>query len=597
MKSIIKCILLIQIVANISCKLFDKLSLNNYDVRKLLHKSANSSLSKKHRILHKARMLSLKINKRALLPQNEYSMRGIIKRYLNGNSHKKPSSENSHKKNSTHKKIHVKVISLNKKKHVKLIGKVKNNGKFVTKIPTVHTINVVNAKNPEKLASKINNKSNKKLKVQKNVFSSHDSNMFEDLHKLVYGDSKKKQINQKKIPHVEYLTKKMSTAVKSNKKIKPVIAPVKPVKTVSIKKADNGFSTPKESIDTIDKIHKNLNIKGKKSSIVKKVPKAAKSKLIKIPKTSNKTKKVQEKDKKKVIEKALRQTAVIIPKKNYPMRLQTATNAPSSSATSSTAPTTPFVCPTGNEGLFKRNIAVQPIDIIKQINAIRMNPKGFAETVKKQYIDPVDETGKHCKWGITFHEKKAIGQELYEFLLTKQPEKPIYGNGCLIVTAHEHAQYMADHGQIEHDEMKADGSLFDLLTRIKKWANFNLAAESIGTLMTDHFNAVTLVGHLLLDDGISSRVNRNNILKKGWRTLGVGMVLSGNVKYYDLIYANNYQCVQEASIDIKAKKEAGALEFFGGQKLLTQNVRRLNISNLLSFSVSILLFSLSVLLI
>jgi len=132
---------------------------------------------------------------------------------------------------------------------------------------------------------------------------------------------------------------------------------------------------------------------------------------------------------------------------------------------------------------------------------------------------------------------------LYEFLLTKQPEKPIYGNGCLIITAHEHAQYMSDHSQIEHDEMKADGSLFDLLKRVKKWANFNLAAESIGTLMTDHFNAVTLVGHLLLDDGISSRVNRNNIFRGGWKTLGVGMVLGGNVKYYDLIYANNYQCV------------------------------------------------------
>merc|ERR1740139_289690 len=91
--------------------------------------------------------------------------------------------------------------------------------------------------------------------------------------------AKKKQINHKKIPHVEYLSKKMSTAVKSNKKIKPV-------KAVPIKKADNGLSTPKDAIATIDKIHEKLGINVKKSSIVKKVPKVAKSKLIKIPKTS-----------------------------------------------------------------------------------------------------------------------------------------------------------------------------------------------------------------------------------------------------------------------------------------------------------------------
>jgi uncharacterized protein YkwD len=234
--------------------------------------------------------------------------------------------------------------------------------------------------------------------------------------------------------------------------------------------------------------------------------------------------------------------------------------------TKAAAVTPPYSCPTQKEPIYERDASIAVIDILNAINNARTNPKEFAQTFKKLYLDPVDDTGKHCLWGITLTEKRAGALELYNWLLNDAvPAPAIKGNGCLTVDAYNHARYMSDNNIIVHTEIQGSSTL-DLKERLQKWGRFDVVTEAVGTIQKDHLNAHSLVSHILLDDGIKSRVNRLDMFDNQWKTGGAGLRPNGMVNYYSVTYAKHYHCSMQDSIADWLKKDSGANQFFGGVK-------------------------------
>merc|ERR1711879_995238 len=115
-------------------------------------------------------------------------------------------------------------------------------------------------------------------------------------------------------------------------------------------------------------------------------------------------------------------------------------------------------------------------DVMNVLNQARTNPKAFASTIKKLFIDPVDTEGRHCIWGITMQDGKAGAQQLYDQLNnTQQPVPAIKGNGCMTVSAYDHARYMSDNNVIVHSQLVGHET-YDLKARLEKWGAFDNAA-------------------------------------------------------------------------------------------------------------------------
>ena len=161
------------------------------------------------------------------------------------------------------------------------------------------------------------------------------------------------------------------------------------------------------------------------------------------------------------------------------------------------------------------------------------------------------------------------------------PAPAIGGNGCLTVDAYNHARYMSDNNLIVHTEIQGSNTL-DLKDRLTKWGRFDVVTEAVGTMQKDHLNAYSLVCHILLDDGITSRVNRLDMFDNQWKTGGAGLKPNGMVEYYSVTYAKHYHCTMQDSIADWLKKDSGANQFFGG-------VRDTSSAKILSLTIGIIL--------
>lgn len=273
-------------------------------------------------------------------------------------------------------------------------------------------------------------------------------------------------------------------------------------KMPDVKKMEKKINKAKKIIKPKPKVSKLPNPNATIKTIETTLSKVGPANIAKKPNPVRKATKVPTKPSPPRKTQAATTPASTSPATTTPTTPATITPAPETTNTGSTdtdASSEPFICPTGDSALYSKNPAMTITDILTVINTVRTNPKAFAPIIKKLFIDPVDpQTGRHCRWGIIIREKRAVGQELYNLLLnTYTPVPAIKGNGCLIVSAYSHSLYMSDNNLIAHNELMAGGFSRDLLGRLEKWANFDTAAEAIGTLRSDHINARSLVAHIL----------------------------------------------------------------------------------------------------
>ena len=80
---------------------------------------------------------------------------------------------------------------------------------------------------------------------------------------------------------------------------------------------------------------------------------------------------------------------------------------------------------------------------------------------------------------------------------------------------------MAQNNKISHNEFNGKRSL-DLKDRLDQVYKNAYASESVGSMIENHYNARNLVAHLLLDDGIKARSNREDLMDTDWKSVGIG---------------------------------------------------------------------------
>lgn len=173
------------------------------------------------------------------------------------------------------------------------------------------------------------------------------------------------------------------------------------------------------------------------------------------------------------------------------------------------------------------------LEIIKELNIARTNPKQYAEYLKEYkkcydgfYLNLPDRVKIITEEGV-----KAVDDAI-NFLSSCKPLKPLKISKGLYFAARDHVKDIGEKGKTGH--RGSDGSSpFDRMNRYGKWGIY--AGENI-----DYGNDIPrhILFSLIIDDGVPSRGHRNNIFNEKFMVIGVAF---GKHKVY------NWICVMEFS--------------------------------------------------
>jgi uncharacterized protein YkwD len=150
------------------------------------------------------------------------------------------------------------------------------------------------------------------------------------------------------------------------------------------------------------------------------------------------------------------------------------------------------------------NLSAEEKKLIQLINLARMNGRSFMSRVAKPYIAANDKDDDEYVEGLYADLKNS--KELH--LL-----KPLE---ALHKSAHHHAHDMGSKGLLGHDS--SDGTTFTM--RIHKFHKPVTVSENINYGYDD---AISIVMEMLIDEGVTNRTHRHNILGQTFHHIGVSI--------------------------------------------------------------------------
>lgn len=152
-------------------------------------------------------------------------------------------------------------------------------------------------------------------------------------------------------------------------------------------------------------------------------------------------------------------------------------------------------------------------DVVLEMNKARTNPALYAEL----YIEPRTKkfNEKIYNGRLRTNEGVAVVNECVSYMKGLKATSILNPEKGLSLAAQRHSSTQGETDQTGHTGV--DGS--DPFTRIKKYGTYRTAGENID------YGAKTgqdIVVDLLIDDGVSSRGHRKNILNKDFSSTGAG---------------------------------------------------------------------------
>lgn len=152
-------------------------------------------------------------------------------------------------------------------------------------------------------------------------------------------------------------------------------------------------------------------------------------------------------------------------------------------------------------------------DVILEMNKARTNPSLYAEL----YITPRTKKfdGKVYNGTLMTNEGVAVVNECISYMKKAKALPVLNPEKGLSLAAQQHSSTQGETDQTGHTGV--DGST--PFTRIEKYGTFKTAGENIS------YGAMSgrdIVVQLLIDDGVSSRGHRKNIMNKDFSSSGVG---------------------------------------------------------------------------
>lgn len=152
-------------------------------------------------------------------------------------------------------------------------------------------------------------------------------------------------------------------------------------------------------------------------------------------------------------------------------------------------------------------------DVVLEMNKARTNPTLYAEL----YLSPRTKRfdGKVYNDSIMTNEGVAVVNECISFMKKTKALPVLSPEKGLSLAAQSHSSTQGETDQTGHTGV--DGST--PFTRIEKYGTYKTAGENIS------YGAKSgrdIVAQLLIDDGVSSRGHRKNIMNKDFSSTGVG---------------------------------------------------------------------------
>jgi hypothetical protein len=158
-------------------------------------------------------------------------------------------------------------------------------------------------------------------------------------------------------------------------------------------------------------------------------------------------------------------------------------------------------------------------EVILEINLLRSDPPKYAELYLKPYLQYYHGLDLNIPGEITIVTDEGI-KPLEECISQLGHTKPVpifYPAKGMCRSSHDHAIDQGKTGQIGHSG--SDGStMTDRINRYGKWS-FQIGEN------VDYGNAIArrIVISLLIDDGVSSRGHRKNLLNDAFHKIGVAV--------------------------------------------------------------------------
>ena len=167
-------------------------------------------------------------------------------------------------------------------------------------------------------------------------------------------------------------------------------------------------------------------------------------------------------------------------------------------------------------------MSIVPKEVLKGINELRTNPKGFAEKVKK-YIAYFEDTKlviPEAGIKIRTNEGAKAFEEAVEFLNTLEPVCPISGSKGLTHIAEDFLEKVKGTDPSKFNEINME----EIISKYGEFSgNFSRAMEFGGS------NSEQVIVNLIVSDGDPSRSQRRALLNPELRVFGVAT--SGHPTY------------------------------------------------------------------
>ena len=183
-------------------------------------------------------------------------------------------------------------------------------------------------------------------------------------------------------------------------------------------------------------------------------------------------------------------------------------------------------------------------DVILEMNKARADPRQFADLYLvprlerfdgKLYIEKGTGAGNSKGRMILTREGAAVVKECIEFMYKQTPRSPLKPSKGLTQAAKEHAESQVLTNEFGHT--RADGtSPFENMGR---YGSFMGCGENISYGMRAARDTVL---QLLIDDGVSSRGHRKNLMSKKYSSAGVGFAENKETQRTECVidYAQNF---------------------------------------------------------
>jgi len=174
--------------------------------------------------------------------------------------------------------------------------------------------------------------------------------------------------------------------------------------------------------------------------------------------------------------------------------VQTFSASPNANSTASAGPSK------GDNGSY-----IKPIesDMVKEINLMRSNPKGYVKYIKQYAADRIRVWGQG--------PSRLYMDELINELNALGPLSQLETNQCIYTTARDHGESQKHLGDIQHRGLDGLGSD----SRLRK--NCGYLQEGGENLVAGKSKVRDAVIVLLIDEGISTRGHRKTLLNPNWR--------------------------------------------------------------------------------